>query len=562
MSKIQEQISSAIYRGTSANEYLGFGILSFYRESSANEESLSVYLGEEAEKQRFLDARERAAEAFRHLYERSKQALSEEDADIFDIYGDLCMDEDLCDAVLEKIENGQGAVSAVLDSAEEIALHFLSIDDEYISQRAADIRNTAKEIVSKLTEKEKPAESSSLPRHSSDKGPKKEERRIIIANDLTPADTMRIDTKRVSGFVLYGGSGSSHTSILARSLGIPCIIRTQKIDENLEGAFAVIDAKEGVLNVNPDVESMREYAKRASEESENGRRLEKIRYAEPISKSGRRMHVYANIGSLTDMESSYIDASGGCGLFRSEFLFLESDRIPSEEEQFSVYKQLCTRFGRRPAIIRVLDIGADKIPSYIKSLSSEENPALGVRGIRFLLRERELFRSQLRAIIRASAHGNAAIMLPMITNAHEILETREMIAQIKNELRYEEIPFAEEIPLGIMVETPAAAIMSASLAPLCDFFSVGTNDLCQYTLAADRQNSALGDLIDQNLEPVFRLIEYSAEQIHKAGGWIGICGEAASSESLTARFLDMGIDELSVSLPYVLKIKQSVIHAD
>lgn len=560
MNKTKDQIQSAVYRGKSANEYLGFGVISFYRDAAVQGGADNVYLGKDGEKKRFLSARKRAADFFKQLYETSKQTLPEEDADIFDIYGDLCMDEDLLDAVLERIEDGQGAASAVLEASEVIALTFLSIEDEYISQRASDIRNTAKEIVRKISEEGR--EQRANPPLSSDTEGKKEERRIIIADDLTPADTMRIDTKSVSGFVIYGGSGSSHTSILARSLGIPCIIRAERIDETLEGAFAVIDAKEGVINVNPDVESMREYAKRASEESENGRRLEKVRYAEPISKSGRRMHVYANIGSLADLESSYIDAAGGCGLFRSEFLFLESQTIPSEEEQFSVYKQLCLRFGRRPAIIRVLDIGADKIPSYIKSLSSEENPALGVRGIRFLLREKELFRSQLRAIIRASAFGNAAIMLPMITNANEILEVRELIAQIKNELRYNEIPFSEEIPLGIMVETPAAAIMSESLADHCDFFSIGTNDLCQYTLAADRQNSALGDLIEENLEPVFRLIKYSAEQIHAKGGWIGICGEAASNESLTERFLDMGIDELSVSLPYVLKIKQSVIHAD
>lgn len=553
--RTQTKLTPVSYSGIGANDYFGFGVISFFEDvQSVTDDS---FLGNDAERERFDVARRSAAEAFSEISARSKDRLSAEESEIFEIYKDLCMDDDLYDEVILRISEKKNAEAALSEAAEAIALKFEAIDDEYICARAADIRNTAKEIRRHLPgfSKRKEKAQKSVPSGTSS------DRKIIVADDLSPADTMRIDTAKTAGFVLYSGSKSSHTSILARSLGIPCIIGAENIDPSLDGAFAVIDAKEGLITINPDVEMMREYANRASLESENGRRLETIRYAEPLSKSGRRMHVYANVGSITDIENSYIDAVSGCGLFRSEFLFLESRHMPSENEQFAVYKSLLSRFGHRTAVIRVLDIGADKVPPYIKSLKREENPALGVRGIRFLLREKDIFRTQLRAIIRASAFGNPAIMLPMVTSVSEILETRELISQIKNELRYEEVEFAEKIPLGIMIETPASAVMSDVLAKHCDFFSVGTNDLCQYTLAADRQNPDVGRIIDDNLEPVMRLVAKASEEIHKCGGWIGICGEIASDTKLTERFLDLKIDEISVSLPYVLRAKQAIINA-
>lgn len=540
---------STVFRGVSANDYLGFGALSFFEDCT--ERTDTGYLGKDAEEERFMKARKAAEASFREMARTSQNAIGRDECEIFEIYADLCIDEDLCDAVKKHIDGKKGAAEAVTLAADEIAERLEAIDDEYLKARGADIRNAAKEIRRHIT----------CECVTNDARAHKGERKIIVANDLSPADTVRIDKSQTAGFVLFGGSKSSHTAILSRALGIPCIIGCEGIDRSLEGEFAVIDAENGTVTVNPDVELMREYAHRASVESENSRRLEAVRYIEPVSGSGRRMHVFANIGSLDDIDNSYTDAVSGCGLFRSEFIFLESESLPDEEEQFEIYKKLLTRMGDRITVIRVLDIGADKIPKYLTDVKKEENPALGIRGVRFLLKQKKIFKTQLRAIIRASKFGNAAILIPMVTCESEILEVRELISEVKNELRYEEIEFAERIPFGIMIETPASAIMSDSLSKHCDFFSVGTNDLCQYTLAADRQNPDVDSLIDKNRESVLRLIAYASEQIHAHGGWIGICGELASDASLTERFLDMQINEISVSLPYVLKMKQTIINS-
>lgn len=540
---------NATFRGVGANEYLGFGVLSFFEDCSDDVEA--DYLGKDAELARFRKAKQEASKALHGMAQQSKGSLGNNEAEIFEIYADLCLDEDLSDLVEAYVSDGLGAFAAIKKAADELAKRLEEINDDYLKERGSDIRNAAKEIRRHL----------SVNCRSEAVSGGGNERRIIVANDLSPADTVRIDKSKTAGFVLFGGSRSSHTSILSRALGIPCVIGCERIDKRLDGEFAIIDAKGGTLTVNPDVELMRTFAHRASAESENSRRLESVRYTEPISSSGRRMHVFANVGSLDDIDNSYTDAVSGCGLFRSEFIFLEGDRLPDEEEQLAIYKKLLMRMGDRITVIRVLDVGADKIPAYLAQQKREENPALGIRGIRFLLSNRDIFKTQLRAIIRASKFGNAAILLPMVTCEGEILEVREIIAEVKNELRYEEIDFADRIPLGIMIETPASAIISDKLAGLCDFFSVGTNDLCQYTLAADRQNPDVDSLIDNNRESVLRLIKYAAEQIHKKGGWIGICGELASDTSLIENFLDMNINEISVSLPYVLKMKQAIINS-
>lgn len=537
------------FSGAGANEYLGFGALSFFEDCTDDAEN--VFLGIKAELERFEGAKKKAAKAFREMAQSAKNSIGKDESEIFEIYADLCLDDDLSEAVISLIESGNGAAIAITMAADGLAKRLEAIDDDYLKERGNDIRNAAKEIRRLLTRSCNTDGSSG----------KRIERRIIIANDLSPADTVRIDKSKTAGFILFGGSKSSHTSILSRALGIPCIIGCEKIDKCHDGEFAIIDAENGTVTVNPDVELMREYAHRASIESENSRRLESVRYIEPVSASGRRMHVFANIGSLDDIDNSYTDAISGCGLFRSEFIFLDSESLPDEEEQYCIYRKLLTKMGDRITVIRVLDIGADKVPTYLTSVKKEENPALGIRGIRFLLSHKDIFRTQLRAIIRASKFGNAAILLPMVTCEAEILEVREIISAVKNELRYEEIEFSDKIPLGIMIETPASAIISDKLARLCDFFSVGTNDLCQYTLAADRQNPDVDSLIDNNRESVLRLIKYASEQIHACGGWIGICGELASDVSLTETFLDMQINEISVSLPYVLKMKQAIINS-
>ncbi len=549
MKKEQEKTSVCV-NGIGVNDCFGFGVISFFR--SKKHPAGSAYLGMEEESERFEKARSKAAKSFEKLKETSTGKLSSEECEIFDIYRDLALDDDLKDEVFSLIEAGRNAEAATLFASEKIAERLMLLDDEYLRERAADIKNVANEIVEKLSDNQ--IKNPNIGKRN------EPEKKIIVADDLSPADTVRFDGKEIAGFLLKQGSVNSHTAILASSLGIPCIVSCEGLGENFEGAFAMIDASKGKCVINPSEETVLEYTELLGEREEEKHRLLSLKTITPKTKSGKKINVFVNIGSLIELENDEIESAGGCGLFRSEFVFLEKNKSPSEEEQFEIYKKFFSKFGKKHAIIRLVDIGADKIPSYLYGVEHEENPALGVRGIRFLLQDKNIMKTQLRAIIRASVYGNAGIMIPMVTNAEEIEETRKLICEINSELERENIEHKENIPLGIMIETPASAIISRKLAKHSDFFSVGTNDLTQYTLAADRQNPSLSNLIENNLEAVFFLIEKAANAIHEKGGWIGVCGELASRTKLTERFLGIGVDELSVSLPYVLKIKDKILN--
>jgi phosphotransferase system enzyme I (PtsI) len=429
---------------------------------------------------------------------------------------------------------------------------FESIDHEYLSARAADMRDISARVRAILFGESDTAATGD----SSD---------IIVANDLTPAQTAKLDPERVAGFVTFAGSVNSHTAILARAMDIPALIRAEEFSPDLNGAPAILDARTSTLSIFPTAEEMSDFAdvlrKRDAEKS----RLRTLASLPAVTKSGKKVALYANIGSLPEAEAALRSGAEGIGLFRSEFLFIGRDDLPTEEEQFRAYCEAARLFADRPGpvVIRTLDIGADKVLPALR-LGIEDNPALGLRGIRLCLAHPELFRAQLRAILRASAFGKVAIMLPMISTSSEIAATRKLLAEEKNRLRFEEVAFDESIELGIMIETPAAAIMSRELGRECDFFSVGTNDLFQYTLAADRQNQSLSYLYTEGGEAVMRLIRMAAEGIHASGEgkWLGICGEMAADSKLTEQLISLGADELSVSPPYNARVKERIREID
>ncbi len=536
--------------GTGVGDLSATGTVRFWKKKAARPDS-SLYRGEEREREEIKKAISKAKEELASLSERTLALAGRDAAAIFEVHGMLLSDPDFLDAIDKAVSRGLSAVDAVSSASDSVACIFESMDDEYLSARGADIRDVGGRVVSILTG----SESTSMPLDS--RGT------ILVAEDLSPGDTAKLDPSRVVGIVTFGGSARSHTAILARALSIPCIVCTERFGEEYDGASALIDASVGKLYIEPTAEKILSHAERLRERQAESHRLRTLLSLPAVTKSGRKVSLYANIGSVADAHSAHAAGAEGIGLFRSEFLFLGRPGLPSEEEQFSAYKKVAEIMHDvpGPVVIRTLDIGADKTLSSL-SMKKEANPALGVRGLRLCLRELELFRTQLRAILRASAYGRIALMLPMVVNADEVRTARHILAEAKNALRYEEIPFDENICVGIMIETPASALMADRLAPECDFFSVGTNDLCQYTFAADREEPSLSYLSEGEdaLEPVLRMIRLASEGIHRAGGdrFLGICGELAADVSLCEKFLSLGADELSVSPPYIPKLKDAI----
>lgn len=419
------------------------------------------------------------------------------------------------------------------------------MDDEYFKARSADILDITERVVSVLTGNEA----------NNDIG---EEPVIIVADDLAPSETVQMDKSKLLAFVTRYGSANSHTAILARTMGIPALVGVD-IDENWAGKIGIVDGYEGKIIVDPNMQVLEEYFKKKAADDEQKKLLLTLKGKENITKSGRKVNVYANIGNLDDLGSVLENDAGGIGLFRSEFLYLESDHFPSEEDQFKVYKKVAETMGGKKVIIRTLDIGADKQVDYF-ALGHEENPALGYRAIRICLTQPEIFRTQLRALYRASAYGNLAVMYPLIISLEEVKQIKEISRSVREELVQEGIAVGE-VEEGIMIETPAAAVMSDVLAKEVDFFSIGTNDLTQYTLAIDRQNAKLDPFYDAHHPAVLRLIQQITDNAHKAGIWAGICGELGADITLTEKFLDMGIDELSVSPGCILPIRKIIRNA-
>ena len=548
--KVKKTPSAARHRviyGIGIGNSVGFGRLCFV--GKAKEPEKLEYLGEEREKRIFASALEKAKEESRTLYSKILESAGREAASIFEIHEMLLSDPDFVDSVNAAIESGTPAAEAVISAGESLAAIFEKLDDEYLAARGADMRDIAKRVYSVMVGKKDEKRGS-------------DEQIIPICRDLSPGDTANLDTSGVAGFVTFAGSVNSHTAILARAMDIPALVRAEEIGDEYDGAPAVIDPEAGCIFINPTPEEMLRFAEKKEKKEAEASRLRTLTALPAVTKSGRRIALYANIGSPSEAMAAHKMGAEGIGLFRSEFLFIGRGDLPGEEEQFEAYSSVARLFASKgPVVIRTLDIGADKIlPSL--SFGEEDNPALGMRGIRLCLAKPEVFRTQIRAILRASAFGDISIMLPMVTNIEEVRQTRRILSEEKNRLRFEEVDFDENIGLGIMIETPAAAIMAEELAGECDFFSVGTNDLFQYTLAADRQNSRLAYLTEGEcgLEPVLRLIRLASDGIHAAGEgkWIGICGEMAADEALTERLLSLGIDEMSVSTPYIPRVKERI----
>ena len=499
----------------------------------------------DAEILRVTGAVEAAKEQLGRLYDKAVQEVGEASAAIFEVHQMMLEDEDYLESIQSMIRtelvNAEYAAAATGDN---FAQMFAAMDDDYMKARAADIKDISERLVRNLS-------------GGADADLSSMEPSVIVADDLSPSETVQMDKEKILAFVTVHGSTNSHTAILARMMNIPALIGVpMKPDELKNGMTAVVDGFSGQVIFEPDETVKAETKKRIEEEAEKQKLLQELKGKENVTLDGRRIHIYANIGSVGDMGYVLENDAGGIGLFRSEFLYLGRNDFPTEEEQFQAYRQAAQMMAGKKVIIRTLDIGADKQVDYF-NLDHEENPAMGYRAIRICLDRRDIFRTQLRALLRASAYGNIGIMYPMIISVDEVKEIKKIVESIKAELTEKGIEYGE-VEQGIMIETPAAVMISDLLAEEVDFFSIGTNDLTQYTLAIDRQNSKLDNIYDAHHPAVLRMIQKTIENGHKAGCWVGICGELGADMTLTETFLKMGIDELSVSPTFVLPIRKLI----
>lgn len=531
--------------GTGVSKGVVRGRLHFFSPAPAAEQKRPV-ADPAAELERYKAARDKAVAELGALYEKTKETLGEENAALFEIHQMMLQDADYNEAVENTITGEKAnAEYAVYSAGQAFAADFASMDDDYMKARAADVVDISQRVARILRGEEEAGLESAGPV-------------ILAADDLKPSETARLDKNQVLAFVTAGGSSNSHTAIFARTLGIPAVVGLGgALKKEYDGMDAFVDGAAGEVVVRPDEVAAKELEARAAAFRQNQERLAAFKGKPTRTKNGKELLICANIGSPKDIELVLENDAEGIGLFRSEFLYLESADYPTEEAQFEAYKQVAEALGTRQVVIRTLDIGADKQADYFQ-LPHEENPALGMRAIRICLTRPEVFKTQLRALYRASVYGNLAIMFPMITSLDEIRRIKEIVEQVKAELTQKNAPFKADLPLGIMIETPAAAVISDLLAPHVDFFSVGTNDLTQYTLAIDRQNASVEPFRNTHHEAVLRLIRFAAESAHKNKIWIGICGELGADETLTETFLEMGIDELSVNPASVLGLRARV----
>ncbi len=539
-----------IYKGKGVYGAVAIGRISVFKRQDIQVRRIQID-DRRAEVERFQLAKKKAIAELGQIYEKALIEVGEANAAIFDIHIMMVEDEDYNEAILDMINSlGVNCEYAVDVTADNFAQMFSAMDDVYMQARAADVRDISNRIISCLSEREK---------KNTDIG----ERVIICADDLAPSETVALDKDSVLAFVTAYGSYNSHTAILARNMNIPAIIGVGEefLKSIKDGDVAIADGFTGELIVDPDEDTLEQAEKKQREEAEKRVLLQKLKGKDNETIDGTKINVYANIGSVDNIGSVLLNDAGGIGLFRSEFLYLEKDRYPSEDEQFKVYRRVLESMASKRVVIRTLDIGADKKADYF-CLEREENPALGLRAIRLCLERPDVFKTQLRALYRASIYGRLCIMFPMITSRWELEEILSICEQVKSELTENGMKYSDNVELGIMIETPAAAIISDRLAPLVDFFSVGTNDLTQYTLACDRQNPHLEKYCHIHHEAILRLIEMSARNAHKSGAWIGICGELAADLSLTEKFLRMGIDELSVSPSLVLRLRDKIRSID
>lgn len=531
-----------------------FGGIAFGKISIYNREEFEIkrYRVEDTDSEirRYESAKKIAIVQLQSLYEKALQEVGETNAMIFQIHQMMLEDLDYCESIINIIKNQNvNAEYAVGTTSDNFSEMFSSMDDSYMKERAADVRDVSKRLLKILADSLENVVSFNEPS-------------IIAADDLAPSETVQLDKNKVLGFVTMRGSSSSHTAILARTMNIPAIIGVgSQLKDEFDGCEAIIDGYAGDVYINPDHDTIQKMREKQEAKERQAALLLELKGRENITLDGKHIEIFANIGNSSDVGAVLQNDAGGIGLFRSEFLYLENDDYPSEDQQFAVYKDVAEKMSGKKVIIRTLDIGADKQVDYFE-MPHEENPAMGYRAIRMCLDRLDIFKTQLRALYRASAFGKIAIMFPMIISVDEVKKIKEIIKVVKRELEEDEIQFSNDVELGIMIETPAAAIISDDLAKEVDFFSIGTNDLSQYTLAIDRQNDKLTSIFDSHHKAILRLIKFVADNAHKNGIWVGICGELGADESLTETFLSMGIDELSVSPPYVLGIRKKVIETD
>ena len=532
-------------QGKSVFGGVSIGKLMFYKrnEKVIKREHIS---DADAEWKRFEAAKGQAVDQLKELYEKALEDVGEANAMIFEIHQMMLEDLDYLESIENIIRSQEvNAEYAVATTADNFAQMFASMDDAYMQGRAADVKDVSERVLDILCGVSAGVKEMTEPC-------------IIAADDLAPSETVQLDKSKVLGFATMYGSANSHTAILARTMNIPAVIGLgETLSSQYDGKMAVIDGFTGILYVDPDEETLARMQEKRAKDLEQKELLNQLKGKENVTRSGQKINVYANIGNVSDLGAVLKNDAGGIGLFRSEFLYLENSTFPTEEQQFAVYKQVAESMAGKKVIIRTLDIGADKQVDYF-NLDKEENPALGYRAIRICLTRPEIFKTQLRALYRAAVYGNLSIMFPMIISVSEVKKIKEIIAQVQAELKAEGIPYKEDVELGVMIETPAAVMIRRELAKEVDFFSVGTNDLTQYTLAIDRQNQKLDTFYDPHHPAVLAMIKMAADNAHAEGKWIGICGELGADLELTEEFLKMGLDELSVSPALVLPLRKRI----
>lgn len=530
------------YTGKSIFKGIAIGKILFYQKGEQPVKRVKVEDTAEQIK-RYEDARAKAAEQLQGLYEKALKEVGEANAAVFEVHQMMLEDDDYIDSVVNIIETQQvNAEFAVATTGDNFAKMFAEMEDDYFKARAADVKDISERMVNILSGNESG-------------GAIGDEPVIVVAEDLAPSETVQMDKEKLLAFVTRLGSANSHTAILARTMNIPALIEVD-IKEEWNGKMAVVDGYTGTFYIDPDEETLKKMQEKKEEDIKARELLQELKGKEDITVDGKHIKLYANIGGVKDVTSVLANDAAGIGLFRSEFLYLEADNYPDEEAQFQAYKTVAENMAGKKVIVRTLDIGADKQVDYF-NLAHEENPAMGYRAIRICLDRRDIFRTQLRALLRASAYGNIGIMYPMIISVDEVKEIKKIVESIKAELTEKGIEYGE-VEQGIMIETPAAVMISDLLAEEVDFFSIGTNDLTQYTLAIDRQNSKLDNIYDSHHPAVLRMIQKTIENGHKAGCWVGICGELGADMTLTETFIKMGIDELSVSPTFVLPIRKLI----
>lgn len=534
--------------GRRASNGVAFGKLVFFKRDIAVPERNADDAA--AQLRQFEEARRQAVQELAQLAAETKQALGEENSLLFHIHKMMLEDVEYTRDIVQKIKKQHmSAAYAVRQTAEEFAARFAEMDDEYLRGRAADVQDISNRVINII-----------MGRRSG--GLQSDEPCIVAADDLAPSETAQLDRDKVLAFVTAGGSGTTHTAIFARTLGLPAVIGLgEALLPLYEGRQAIVDGENGTVYIDPTAEIIAQMEQRKSADAARAAQLAAFSGKPTETRSGRRVALCANIGSPLDVPLALQNGAEGVGLFRSEYLFLERGDYPDEETQLAAYSEVLRTMSGRRVVIRTLDIGADKEAAYF-NLPKEENPALGMRAVRLCLTRPELFKTQLRALYRASVHGRLAILLPMIISVQEVRRCQELCAEVRAELQAQGIAYSDNVELGVMIETPAAAVTSDLLAPLVDFFSIGTNDLTQYTFACDRQNPALAPFCDVNNPALARLIQYTVKSAHRAGIWVGVCGELAADEAFADRFLAMGVDELSVAPAAILSMRAHIARLD